>query len=126
MFGIEFFGNFNINGDDVRAAVVGTLVRRAQAGKFEVGAGLGASGDFHGDLAVDRLYYDLGAKSSIDHWDGFFGKDDVTFAGEIFVSANPDLDIKVATLAAVRSGAAFASNADGLTIENASGDFELN
>ena len=72
MFAIEFFGNLHINGGDVGPAFAGSWAGGAVAAKFEIGAGLGAGGNFHGNDTVDGTDIDLRAESSVDHGNDFF------------------------------------------------------
>ncbi len=126
MFLAEVFGGFDDDGDDVGTAVAIGAEGNAVAAELEWSAGLGAGGDFHGDFAVDGFDFDFGAEGGVDHADVFFGKNDGAFASEMFVRLDFDTDVEVAGFGgAFGGGATFTTEANGHTVVDAGGDFDL-
>ena len=73
LFFVEVLGDFDVDADDLGAAVAIGAHRDAVAGEFERGARLGAGGDFHSDGAIDSFDFDFGAENSVDEADVLFG-----------------------------------------------------
>ena len=116
----DVFWNFNIDRNNMWAALGGADAWRAVARKLEVSAWLRTGRDFHGNLAIDRLDVNFRAKNSVNHRNCNLGKNEVTLAREALVGANANLDIKVAALAALLRGwAALSTEANLLTVINA-------
>lgn len=122
----EVLRSFDDDSDDMWAAVaIGAHQRYAMTGKLERGARLSASGDFHTNVAIDGFHIDLGAESGINHGNSALGKDDVAFAGEMFVGFNSDENIEVAALTALRGSATLIINTDRHTVVDTGGNFNL-
>ena len=96
----EIFGGFDDNCDDVGTAIAVGAEGYAVARKFKGSAGLGTSGDFHGDFAIDGFDIDFTTEGGVNHGNFFFGKNDDTFAGEVLMRFDANLDIKIAFFAA--------------------------
>lgn len=126
LFFVEILWNFDVNRDDVRAALITAEAWGAMAGKFKVGAWLSAGWDFHSNLAVNGLNFNLSAKHCVGHRDCNFGKDKLALARESLVGADANLDVKVATLAVSTWGfTTLAAETDRLTIVNTGWNLEL-
>ena len=122
----EIARNFDVDRDDVRATLIRAETWGAMAGKFEVGARLSAGWDLHRDFAVDSFDIDLGTKYGVNHRNCNLGKNKIILTSESFMGADADLDIEIASLAALLwRFTALAAKANGLTVVNTGRDFEL-
>ena len=90
----KFGGGVNKHCYDMGTSAVAFEMWHATVGKFEISTGLSAGRYFHPYWPINRLDVDLGAESRFDHADVFFAEDEVTFAGEMFVGFDTDIDVE--------------------------------
>lgn len=120
----EVCGSVNDDSYNVSTARFAAHVWDAVGRKLKVAPTLCAGWYFHAHEAIDRIDFYFGAECCVYHADVLFAEYKVAFAREAFVSFDADVDIEVA-LGAICHCFAVLSQANGCTVIDAGGDFEL-